>query len=445
MTDTVKNTLLFVVVFSLIIISGFFQGWNNAMFILNMGLISSIMALGVNLQWGFAGLFNVGVMGFVALGGLAAVLVGMPATPGAFSAGGPGVIIALILGAATIVAAVFTYARMAAGRNRSLAITAILVFGFVVFRGMLDPNVALIEQVNPAATGYLGGLNPGTEETYRQNGWIMLIAWPVGGVFAAGAAWIIGKAALGLRSDYLAIATLGIAEIIIAMLKNEDWLSRGVKNVVGIPRPVPYELDLQSSAAFVERAAALGFDPVEGSTLWVKLLYAVLFAIVLGIIFWLSQRALNSPWGRMLRAIRDNEVAAEAMGKDVTARHLQVFILGSAICGVAGAMMTTLDSQLTPGTYQPLRFTFLIWVMVIVGGSGSNLGSILGGFLIWFLWVQVEPIGLFVMDIITSGMSEDNWLRAHLLDSAAQMRLMTMGIIMILVLRFSPRGLIPEK
>jgi branched-chain amino acid transport system permease protein len=445
MTDTVKNTLLFVVVFSLIIISGFFQGWNNAMFILNMGLISSIMALGVNLQWGFAGLFNVGVMGFVALGGLAAVLVGMPATPGAFSAGGPGVIIALILGAATIVAAVFTYTRMAAGRNRSLAITAILVFGFVVFRGMLDPNVALIEQVNPAATGYLGGLNPGNEETYRQNGWIMLIAWPVGGVFAAGAAWIIGKAALGLRSDYLAIATLGIAEIIIAMLKNEDWLTRGVKNVVGIPRPVPYELDLQSSAAFVERAAALGFDPVEGSTLWVKLLYAVLFAIVLGIIFWLSQRALNSPWGRMLRAIRDNEVAAEAMGKDVTARHLQVFILGSAICGVAGAMMTTLDSQLTPGTYQPLRFTFLIWVMVIVGGSGSNLGSILGGFLIWFLWVQVEPIGLFVMDIITSGMSEDNWLRAHLLDSAAQMRLMTMGIIMILVLRFSPRGLIPEK
>ena len=147
----------------------------------------------------------------------------------------------------------------------------------------------------------------------------------------------------------------------------------------------------------------------------------------------------------MLRAIRDNEVAAEAMGKDVTARHLQVFILGSAICGIAGAMMTTLDGQLTPGTYQPLRFTFLIWVMVIVGGSGSNLGAILGGFLIWFLWVQVEPIGLFVMDIITAGMSEDSWLRSHLIDSAAQMRLMTMGVIMILVLRFSPRGLIPEK
>jgi branched-chain amino acid transport system permease protein len=147
----------------------------------------------------------------------------------------------------------------------------------------------------------------------------------------------------------------------------------------------------------------------------------------------------------MLRAIRDNEVAAEAMGKDVTARHLQVFVLGSAVCGIAGAMMTTLDSQLTPGTYVPLRFTFLIWVMVIVGGSGNNLGSVLGGFLIWFLWVQVEPMGLWLMERITSGMAEGSALKDHLIDSAAHMRLLTMGIVLLLVLRFSPRGLIPEK
>ena len=90
------------------------------------------------------------------------------------------------------------------------------------------------------------------------------------------------------------------------------------------------------------------------------------------LLLWLAQRALNSPWGRMMRAIRDNETAAEAMGKDVTARHLQVFILGSALCGIAGAMMTTLDGQLIPTSYQPLRFTFLIWVMVIVGGIGQQ-------------------------------------------------------------------------
>jgi len=146
-----------------------------------------------------------------------------------------------------------------------------------------------------------------------------------------------------------------------------------------------------------------------------------------------------------MRAIRDNETAAEAMGKDVTKRHLQIFILGSAVCGLAGAMMTTLDGQLTPGTYQPLRFTFLVWVMVIVGGSGNNFGAVLGGFLIWFLWVMVEPYGLTLIELITANMADGSALKDHLLDSAAHMRLLTMGIILLVVLRFSPRGLIPER
>ncbi|SLN17902.1 leucine/isoleucine/valine transporter permease subunit [Pseudoruegeria aquimaris] len=434
MSEMMKNTLLFAAVAGLIVLTGFVQSWNSALLILNMGLISAIMALGVNLQWGFAGLFNVGVMGFVALGGLATVLVAMPPTQEAWAAGGLRVIVALIAGAATIAGAVLTYKRMPKGRSRTVALLAILVGGFFLYRWLFDPAVEAIEGVNPAATGYLGGLNLP-----------VLVAWPVGGLLAAGAAWLIGKTALGLRSDYLAIATLGIAEIIIAVMKNEDWLARGVKNVIGIPRPVPYEIDLQQDPGFVESASGLGLDPVIASTLYVKLLYAGLFAVVLVVLLVMAQLALKSPWGRMMRAIRDNEVAAEAMGKDVTKRHLQIFILGSAICGIAGAMMTTLDGQLTPGTYQPLRFTFLIWVMVIVGGSGNNFGAVLGGFLIWFLWVQVEPVGIWLMQVITSGMAEDSALRAHLLDSTAHMRLLTMGVILLLVLRFSPRGLIPER
>ncbi|HEY9038429.1 MAG TPA: branched-chain amino acid ABC transporter permease [Roseovarius sp.] len=434
MNAMVKNVGLFAIVGVLILLTGFLQSWNAAVLILNMGLISAIMALGVNLQWGFAGLFNIGVMGFVALGGLATVLVAMPPTEGAFAAGGVRVLLALVLGAATITAAVLTYRAMHKGWPRTAAMIVLLVAGFFIFRAVLDPGVAAIEAIDPAATGYLGGL-----------GLPVIIAWPVGGLFAAGAAWLIGKTALGLRSDYLAIATLGIAEIIIAVLKNEDWLSRGVKNVIGIPRPVPYEIDLQGDPGFVERAAGLGLDPVMASTLYVKLLYALLFLAVLVVLLWLAQKALASPWGRMLRAIRDNEVAAEAMGKDVKKRHLQVFILGSAICGIAGAMMTTLDGQLTPSSYQPLRFTFLIWVMVIVGGSGNNFGAVLGGFLIWFLWVQVEPMGRLLMDVITSGMTDGYWLKTHLLDSAAHMRLFTMGLVLLLVLRFNPRGLIPEK
>lgn len=433
---TARDALLFVFVGLLIIGTGFTQSWNSALLIMNMGLISAIMALGVNLQWGLAGLFNVGIMGFVALGGLAAVITSMPANTEEWSVGGVRVLFGLLLGAGTIIATIMARQRMPEGRLRTLTTLAILIGGFFLFRHVFDGGVDAIEAVNPAATGYLGGL-----------GLPILFAWPMGGLFAAGAAWIIGKTALGLRSDYLAIATLGIAEIIIYILKNEDWLSRGVKNVVGLPRPtgVPYEIDLQNNASFVERAASLGLDPTTASTLYVKLGYSILFTIVLVILLWLAQKALSSPWGRMMRAIRDNEVAAEAMGKDVTARHLQVFVLGSAICGIAGAMMTTLDGQLTPGTYQPLRYTFLIWVMVIVGGSGNNFGAVLGGFLIWFLWVQVEPIGLALMQLVTAGMSDGYWLKDHLIDSAAHMRLLTMGLVLLLVLRFSPRGLIPER
>ncbi|RDC71727.1 branched-chain amino acid ABC transporter permease [Rhodovulum sp. 12E13] len=429
-----RTALLFGLVAVLFVGTGLTQSWNTTLAIFNMGLVSAIMALGVNMQWGYAGLFNIGVMGFVALGGLAAVLVSMPPVPGAWEAGGPRMILALLSGAATVAAAIAVQKRMPPGKLRAVAVAAVLVGGFVLYRALFDPARDAIEAVNPAQAGYLGGL-----------GLPIVLAWPVGGLIAAGAAWIVGKTALGLRSDYLAIATLGIAEIIIAVLKNEDWLARGVKNVSGLPRPVPYEVDLQQSPAFVERVSGWGFDPVIASSIAVKLGYAGLFILVLVVLVAAAQAALNSPWGRMMRAIRDNETAAEAMGKDVTRRHLQIFILGSAICGLAGAMMTTLDGQLTPGSYQPLRFTFLVWVMVIVGGSGNNLGAVLGGFLIWWLWVMVEPLGQGLMGIVTAPMPDGSWLKAHLLDSVQYMRLFTMGLVLLLVLRFSPRGLLPER
>ena len=432
--ENLKISLLFTLAAFLILITGFVQSWNTALLILNMGLISAIMSLGVNLQWGFAGLFNVGIMGFVALGGLATVLVSAPPVYEAWSVGGTRIISALLFGVLALIVAGIWIKKILNKRLKFWGAIVIALASFFIYRAIFDVGVVAVEAVNPASTGYLGGL-----------GLPVLMAWPIGGLLAAGAAWIIGKTALGLRSDYLAIATLGIAEIIIAIIKNEDWLARGVKNVIGLPRPAPYEIDLQQNEKFVSTANSIGIDPVTASTLYVKLIYACLFSIVLIVVFILAQRALHSPWGRMMRAIRDNEVAAEAMGKNVTGRHLQIFILGSAVCGIAGAMMTTLDSQLTPGTYQPLRYTFLIWVMVIVGGSGNNLGAVLGGFIIWFLWVQVEPIGQFLMIILTSGLADDSTLKTHLIDSVAHMRLLTMGLLLLLVLRFSPRGLVPEK
>jgi branched-chain amino acid transport system permease protein len=186
MSEVTKNTLLFVTVGALILLTGFTQSWNAAILILNMGLISAIMSIGVNLQWGFAGLFNVGVMGFVALGGLAVVLVSTPPTPGAWSEGGYGVILALLLGAATVVATVMVAQKMPKGRARTLAIVGILIVGFFVYRAIFDPNVAAIEAIDPAVAGNIGGLNLP-----------VLLAWPAGGLLAAGAAWLIGKTALG--------------------------------------------------------------------------------------------------------------------------------------------------------------------------------------------------------------------------------------------------------
>jgi branched-chain amino acid transport system permease protein len=421
---------------ALLIGVGFYQSWNVALAILNLSLISALMALGVNMAWGYAGLLNIGTMGFAALGGLGAVLTSQAPVPEAWAVGAGGLALTLLALLATIGVIVLIRTRLPRGRLRAVLTTAAVILGYAAVRFFFDPATDAIEDVNPAQTGFLGGLNLPIS-----------LSWIIGALLAAGAAWIIGKVSLGLRSDYFAIATLGISEIVIAILKNEDWLARGVKNVTGLDRPliVPYEIQLQESAAFVARAQSWGMDPAELSGIWVKGLYAILFAVMLGVVLWLAERALNSPWGRMMRAMRDNEAAAEAMGKDVTGRRLQIFILGCAVVGMAGAMLVTLNGQFTPTSYNPLRFTFLIWVMVIVGGSGNNWGSVLGGFLIWFLWVEAEPAGRWLMGGIAGVFPEGSAISEHLLDGAAHMRMIFMGVILLLVMRFAPRGLIPER
>ena len=428
--------LLFAIMAGVLLSIGLFQSWSLALNIIIFCLLSAIMALGVNIQWGYGGLFNVGIMGFTALGGVAAVLISMPPVQEAWAVGGGRMGLAALMLIATIGAVIFIRRSMPKGRNRTYATAGAVILGYILVRLFYDPATEEVEAINPALSGYFGGL-----------GLPVMVSWFVGGVFAAGAAWLIGKITLGLRSDYLAISTLGISEIVVFIAKNEDWLTRGVKNVTGVPRPwpVPYEVELQEDPAFVEWAASLGATPIEASTLLVKLLYAGLFLVVLIVIFWLAERALNSPWGRMMRAIRDNEVSAEAMGKDVTGRHLQIFVLGSAVVGVAGAMLVTLDGQFTPTTYNPLRYTFLIWVMVIVGGSGNNWGSVFGAFLIWTVWIQAEAAGPWLMDQLTSWLGDESPVRAHLVEAAPHMRMVLMGAILLAALRFSPRGLIPER
>ena len=449
--------LSFGILATLIAVTGWVQGWSVALSLLTVGLISAVMALGLNMQWGYAGLFNAGVMGFSAIGAIACVLVSMPWVTASMSIGLETLLqnpegqqqaietlqrdlprriaaeqqigVAWLIGAVSAVLAWginWALRSRFSGGWRAIIVVVILAVGLVLFQNRFDPAIRVIESTGFGDDSkYLGGLQLP-----------ILLAWFVGGGLAALAAWVIGKIALGLRSDYLAIATLGISEIVIALLKNEGWLTRGVLNVTGLPSPVPSAKALQLAPYHLEMGASLIVNKVAFLSIIVLLLAAFL---------WLAHRALHSPWGRMMRAIRENEEAAGAMGKDVVMRHRQVFICGSFLLGVSGAMLATYVLQFEPAGYQPLRYTFLIWVMVIVGGSGNNLGSVVGGLLIWFVWIQAEPAASWLFHVLGDQSAEggSEWARI-MIERAPQMRTLVMGLVLLLVLRFAPRGILPE-
>ena len=435
MTNASRIKILYILMIIALLFVGFFQSWNVAFSILNLCLISAIMSIGINIQWGNSGIVNFGVMGFAAIGGLCGVLISMPPTLEVWKDGTAVILIILFSFLISGILVKNFLKKFIYNKYLKILLSIIIIlFSLYLIKSIFIPSINFIENTNSAKTGYIGGLNLP-----------IILSWPIAGLFCGVIAFLIGKIALGLRSDYLAIATLGISEIIIYIIKNEEWLARGVKNVNGLPRPVPYEIDLQKNEFIQTLSNTLNLSVIELSSLIVKGLYSILFILVLLIIFFLLQKAIKSPWGRMMRAVRDNEISAEAMGINVKKRHLQVFIIGSAIIGISGAMLTTLDGQFTPSSYQPLRYTFLIWIMVIIGGSGNNHGAIIGGFAIWFFWIQAEPIGIFLIELITIFLSDQNEIKLYLLNHAAYMRLLLMGLVLILALRFFPKGIIEEE
>ena len=436
----------------LIILVGIFQSWSIALTILNYCLISAVMTIGANIQWGYAGLINFGIMGYTALGGLAVVLVSVDPVQQAWQAGGLNILICFWIIVAMVVLIRYLLKYFDKSKYRTYGIAFIIIGGILLLRSTATPGIEAIEAVDPAKTGFLGGM-----------GLPVLFSWIGGAFLAGGLAFIVGKIALGLRADYLAIATLLIAEIVVSIIKHEEWLARGVKNVIGLKRPAPYEIDLQTSQWFInlvekfhtkklnlinsitERQDALSQLVIDASSIYVKLCFTGLFLSVVIVLLIVTQKALYSPWGRKMRAIRDNEEAASAMGKNIVKEHLFIFILGSAIVGIAGAMMVTNDGLFTPGSYRPMRYTFVIWVMVIVGGTGNNFGAILGGFVVWFLWVEAAPMALFLINLFTSHLPETNSVRVHLIESAPYFSFLVIGIGLLTIMRYRPKGILPEK
>ncbi|MCC0030338.1 MAG: branched-chain amino acid ABC transporter permease [Brucellaceae bacterium] len=221
--------------------------------------------------------------------------------------------------------------------------------------------------------------------------------------------WAVAKICVRLKSDYLAMASIGIAETLRLIIVNEQWLTNGSLGIAGIPRP---------------------FDGmVQGRS--ADLVYlAVVWAIVLAV-YILTQRLHDSPWGRTLRAIRDNEDSARAAGKDVDFFRLQTFIIGAAIMGVAGGLSAHYFKFLSPSATEPLLVTFLVWVMLMAGGSGNNRGAILGAVTIWFIWSATE---------IFSNRLPPDWI-----TRSSYIRMLLVGLLLQFVLQRFRSGLLPEK
>ena len=424
-TPNLRDGLLIAGLGALIAVVFFWFGPVVTVQLLVSAVTYGLIALGLNVQWGYGGQFNFGVMGFLMLGGYAVVLTSYPINDAFWGSDGPALlgraIVAAVIGLLLILGAHRVDRIGITGAAKGFIVVVAWAVAYVGYRSQIDPATVLIE----AEAGFIGGF-----------GLPVLLSWIVGGVIAGAVAFLIGKAVLGLRTDYLAIATIGIAEIIRALLKNMDWLTRGTLTVSPLPWPVPAPLDL----------LAMGVDDNRMALLFARSFFLSVVVVAIAIIFLLLQRAYAGPWGRMMRAIRDNYVAAESMGKDVKGRQVELFVLGAVLIGIGGAMMTTYVQLYDPAGYQPINHTFIVWVMVIVGGAGNNLGALFGGVLIIIAWNISEPLSLLLFQWLdAAGQAIGLPAIPDVGSRALQMRVFFLGLVIVLALRYAPRGLIPER
>jgi len=295
-------------------------------FFLSMAAVYAILALGLNIQWGFTGQINIGVAAFFAVGAYTAAILTTPANP-----------------------------------------------------------------------DHLGGFD-----------WPFLAGLPVAMVVAGVLALGVGLITLNLRSDYLAIATIGIAEIVRLGLKNEEWLTNGVRGIPAIPNPLD------------------GITAIDAGLGYLLVLLALLSAS-----YWIIQRLFRSPWARILRGIRANEPAVTAAGKSVLRFRVEAFVVGSMFMGLGGALYAHFTGFISPGAFDPMFATFVVWVMLIAGGSGNNRGAILGALVIWGVWTVTDSMTELLPDFLSA--------------RASSLRIFLIGLLLEIILLTRPQGILPEE
>jgi branched-chain amino acid transport system permease protein len=299
-----------------------------------MAGIYAVFALGLNIQWGYTGLFNIGIAGFFAIGAYTSAMVTTPMPTGVYA----------------------QYVHQIFGLNL------------------------------PFVFGLLG-------------------AALVCGIVAL----LIGIPTLRLGEDYLAIATLGIAETVRLIFNNETWLANGPRGLMGLPQPF-HKLVEPNNYNYI---------------------YLIIIVLTMVIIYLLIERAIRSPWGRVLRAIREDEVSASMSGKDIFNFKMQSLVFGAMVMGIGGALYAHYTKAISPSVFTPLYGTFIIWVMLMAGGSGNNKGAILGAYVIWGIWIGTT----FLTDFMP------HTLKA----SAPYIRFLVIGVLLEFILIYRPQGLLGEE
>ena len=292
-------------------------------FFLSTALIYGLITLGLNLQWGLTGLFNVGIAGFVAIGAYASAIL-----------------------------------------------------------------------TTPDAPDRIGGF-----------GWPILAGWIAAMLITAAAAAFTGYATLRLKSDYLAITTFGVAVVVQLVALNAQGLTGGPFGVAFIPRPF----------------AGVQADPVLFNFANLGVIALVTLAVYVAL-----ERLSRSPWGRVLRALREDERAAIALGKSAQSYRIQAFAVGGAVMGLAGAVQAHFIGFIAPDNYLP-TLTFQVWAMLMVGGSGSNRGALLGAIVVWAIWVGSGTL--------TAAVVPNDWQAR-----ASSLRIVSIGVMLCLILLWRPQG-----
>lgn len=281
------------------------------------------------------------------------------------------------------------YSLLAMSLNLQVGFAGLINFGQVAFFciGAYTSSLLVLKAETPIVVGFLGGM-------------------VLSGLFG----YLISIPTKSLKTDYWAIATLAGGEVIRLIALNEQWLTAGAFGVMSIPQPLRWLFSRDSYSIYY-------------------LFYLLFVVACVGIIFFVLSLLTNSPFGRDIKAIKDEEDLCLSLGKNTRKIKLQAMIVAGMVAGLAGAMFAHYITYISPENFRPIE-TFLMWAMIIVGGRGNHLGAILGAVVIQLLNVSTRFIGGYVP------------IGSEFIGS---LRMAIIGLLIILFVSFRPEGLLKEK